>query len=289
MRFIFPFSDIKKDTNIILYGASEEGYDFYRQLVSTGYCKVVLWVDRQFEWWRIMQLPVNAPSQISEVSYDLIVLTAEKQSVACSMKNDLIDMGVDVERIFWKADCQIKGNVAAGYDSERVRKEADEAELTSPVDILSRNMLDIVVRVLYAKDIIAGIDDDRHRFMYRKLMMGQNNGKEPTEDMIHSYFTKYSIKHGWEAFDQEFRNLVLSMKRDGFRRDGFIPLDSKGSLINGRHRLAAALALNINVWVRFYPFNGFNFCFDNNWLRDLGFSEEEISEAVNEFQDLTRR
>ena len=288
MRFVFPFADIKKASRIVLYGASEEGYDFYRQIVSTGYCHVVLWVDRQYEWWRTMNLPVEAPECIKGAAFDLVVLTAEKRSVADSMIKDLKEFGIDQDKIFWKEDCTIKGNIAAGYDSDRIMKEAAEAVLVDPRDYLNERSLDIIVRVLYARDIAHGIENERHEAMYKRLMMEQNNGKEPTEDMIHSYFTEYSIKRGWKAFDQSFHELVDSMQRDGFERESFIPVDSKGNLINGRHRLAVALALSVDVFVRKYPFDGFNFCFDREWLKGLGFSEEKIAEVVEEYQGLLR-
>lgn len=288
MRFIFPFADIKKDCRVVLYGASEEGYDFYRQIITTGYCHIVLWIDRQYEWWRTMNLPVEVPASIKEANFDLVVLTAEKQSVADSMIKDLKKIGIDPDKIFWKEDCTIKGNIAAGYDSDRIIKEAAEAVPVNPCDYLNERSLDIVLRVLYARDIVRGVGSDKHRAMYKRLMMEQNSGKEPTEDMIHSYFTEYSIKRGWKAFDQGFHELVDSMQKSGFKRNSFIPIDSKGNLINGRHRLAVALALGVDVFVRKYPFDGFDFCFDREWLKDLGFSEEEIAEVVEEYQRLLR-
>ncbi len=288
MRFIFPFKDIKKDSKIVLYGASVEGYDFYRQIVSTGYCCIVLWVDRQYEWWRTMNLPVEPPARIKEVVFDYIVLTAEKQSVADSMRKDLVNMGIDAGKIFWKEDCIIKGNIAACYDRERILKEADDAFEDKAANYLNENNLEVVVRALYAEDIVANKDDARHKEMYHKLMKGLIDCSEPTDDMIHSYFTEYSAKKGWEEFDISFRNLTLSMAKDGFRKNDFIPIDNKGNLINGRHRLAAALATGVKVWVRKYPFDGFDFCTNQDRLKDLGFSEEEISEVVEAYHELLR-
>ncbi len=286
MRFIFPFSEINKDSRIVLYGASEEGYDFYQQLISTDYCKIVLWVDKQFEWYRTLNLPVEEPIKIKDISYDLIILTAEKKEIADSMVSDLISMGIDKEKIFWKEDCIIKGKIAAKFDPERIKKEAEDAKLRNPLELLDEDSLDIVIRVLYAKDLLEKKDCKKHRELYKKLMMGQNDGKEPTEDMIHAYFTEYSVKSGWEAFDKSFCNLVNSINENGFIREKYIPLDKKGKLINGRHRLGVAIALNVPIWTREYIFNGFGFKFNKDWLFNQGFDLEEINEIEKEYNIL---
>ncbi len=285
MRFIFPFSDIQKNTKIVLYGASDMGYDFYRQIVSTGYCEVVLWVDRQYEWWKKLNLPVENPESIKNASYDIVVLTAEKKSVADSMKKDISALGVDEDKIFWKEDCAIKGNVVARFDRERIKAESETAVLADPMKFVDEEALDIIVRILYVNDIIAGIRNERHEQMYRRLMMVQNGGSEPTENMISGYFTEYSLKSGWEAFDQSFKALITSMREQGFRRNDFIPLDNKGRMINGRHRLAVAIALGIDVWTRSYDYDGIRLCFDRQWLFDNGFSDAEIAEIMEAYHE----
>ncbi len=286
MRYIFPFKDIPADSRIVIYGATQTGYDFYRQVKSTDYCEVAAWIDRNYLWWREMNLPVNAPDSIVGEEYDTIVLTAETQRVAKSMKNDLIKLGVDENKIYWKDDYAIRENIAKGYDSERIIREAAEAVTESPLKYLNDETMDIVVRVMYADDLLNGRDSSKHRDMYRKLMMNQNNGKEPTEDMVHAYFTEYDIKRGWKAFDQSFRDLVFSIKDNGFDREHFIPIDSDGGLINGRHRLASAIANGTSVWTRKYLFGGFHFRFGAKWLSSLGFSEDEIKEITKEYRHL---
>lgn len=285
MRFIFPFSDIQKNTKIVLYGASDMGYDFYRQIVSTGYCEVVLWVDRQYEWWKKLNLPVENPESIKNASYDIVVLTAEKKSVADSMKKDISALGVDEDKIFWKEDCAINGNVVARFDRERIKAESETAVLADPMKFVDEEALDIIVRILYVNDIIAGIRNERHEQMYRRLMMVQNGGSEPTENMISGYFTEYSLKSGWEAFDQSFKALITSMREQGFRRNDFIPLDNKGRMINGRHRLSVAIALGIDVWTRSYDYDGIRLCFDRQWLCDNGFSDDEIAEIMEAYHE----
>jgi Glycosyltransferases involved in cell wall biogenesis len=74
LDFLFPFSRVKKGAKIILYGAGTYGQRLYYYLCKTGVCKVVGWVDRNYTQFRKMGLSVNAPSSISELRYDAIVI-----------------------------------------------------------------------------------------------------------------------------------------------------------------------------------------------------------------------
>lgn len=286
MRYIFPFKEIPEDSRIVIYGATQTGYDFYRQVKTTGYCDVTAWLDRQYLWWREMNLPVDPPDSIKGVEFDLVILTAEKEHTADLMRKDLIGFGVPDKKIFWKDDYSVKENIAKEYDSERFRREAEEAVLESPIKYLNGDNLDITVRVMYAKDILSEADCSKHRDMYKKIMVNQMGEKEPTDDMIPAYFTEYTMKKGFKAFDESFRELLISVKNNGFDRQYFIPIDSDGGLINGRHRLAAAIAVGKPVWTREYLFSGFHHHFNEQWLEKMGFSPDEILEVMGEYRRL---
>lgn len=286
MNHIFPFTEIEKGSRIILYGASECGYDYYRQIISTGYCEIVLWVDRQYEWWRYLNLPVDDPKSIISVAFDMVVITAENKLVYESMRRDLHNYGVEDSRIFWKENSLIAGNIVTRYSAERVHMEAQEAEMMDGKALLREERLDVVIRSLYAKSIIKNDNNSKYETMYYKLMMTQNNGMEPTEGMISGFFSEYSFKGGWKAFKKSFQELIISMQENGFERDYFIPLDIQGRMINGAHRLAVALALEVPVWVRIYPYEGIRLIFDDIWLYEHGFSEEDIQYIKNVYEEL---
>ena len=58
MVYLFPFEKVKRESRIILYGAGESGYEFYQQLMTSGYCEIMAWVDRQYQWYQFLGLPV---------------------------------------------------------------------------------------------------------------------------------------------------------------------------------------------------------------------------------------
>ena len=286
MKHIFPFSEIKKGEKVVLYGASERGYDFYRQLVSTGYDDIVLWVDRQYEWYRYMNLPVDAPEKIKGAEFDRIIITAEEEHVYESMMCDLAKLGVDAGKIFWKKDCLITGNIAYGYDNERIEKEAHSAYEMNPIQLLSAERLDVIVRILYAKDVISESTNKYHMQLYRKMMTAQNNCTEPTDNMISSFFSEYSIKRGWKAFDESFKGLINSIRTGGFCRWYFVPLDRSKNMINGAHRVAAAIALDTTIWAYEYPVDIKPLIFNEKWFLDNGFTRSETEYIAEKYRKL---
>ena len=276
MRFLFPFSDIPKGCNIVLYGAGEVGYDFYRQVKTSGFVQLILWVDRQFEWFRKLNLPVDDPERISDVDYDYVIITAENRSVYESIRKDLLHMNVHEEKIQWYEDYSVHENVVYGYEDRDISAEAKDAILTDAADFLNENRLDIIIRYMYALEILEGVESGYGKCLYDKFIEVGSHAKEPTENYISAYFSEYSCKRGINAFRKEFVSLIHSMRDDGFKKEQFVPVDSKGRLINGAHRVAAALACGSKVWYVVYSFGGLTYICNDVTLESLGFMPSEI-------------
>lgn len=286
MRFLFPFSIIKKGSRIVLYGAGEVGYDFYRQIKTSGFVELVLWVDRQYEWFRVLNLPVSSPTEIKNTSYDYIVITAERESVYDSICKDLYLNGIKKEQIIWKNDYSIQESIVMSYKDRDLLEEEKKAEKCSALNFINKDRLDIVVRYLYAKDIHNHFSDNTHRDMYLKFIKEQWNEKEPTENYISAYFSEYTVKYGSAAFDNAFISLIKNMEKNGFDKRHFLPVDRYGRLINGAHRVAAALACKLDVWRLSYPFDGLYYVCDRESLEKMGFSNDEIQIVIDEYDKI---
>ena len=74
LQYLFPFSSISKGSNIVLYGAGTYGQRLYRYLEQTGFCKVVLWVDRNFVELQKMGLDVKSPKDLNNLECNTIVI-----------------------------------------------------------------------------------------------------------------------------------------------------------------------------------------------------------------------
>ena len=74
MDYLFPFPNVRRGSDIVLYGAGTYGQRLYRYLERTGFCRVVVWVDRNYRELGRMGLPVEDPGVISERQYDAVVI-----------------------------------------------------------------------------------------------------------------------------------------------------------------------------------------------------------------------
>lgn len=276
MRFLFPFSIVPKGCHIVIYGAGEVGYDFYRQVKTSGYAEVVLWVDRQYAWFRRLNLPVDEPERLADADYDYVIITAENRPVYDSIREDLISMGVSDKKIVWNDDYKVHKNIAYGYMDRDIEAEMRNAVEAEPAEFISGDRLDILIRYLYALEILDKKKDGYAKELYKRLILRGCDAKEPTENYISAYFSEYAYKSGVEAFLESFQKLVLSMNTGGFRKDQFLPVTNTGKLINGAHRLAAALACKRKIWYVSYPFDGLRYVCDAQKLKDMDFTDQDI-------------
>ena len=92
------FDKIDPGSKVILYGAGKVGQLFYRQIETTHYCEIVLWVSKDAEQH-------EAVSEIREMvgtQFDKIVVAVESGKIAEEIKKDLLSMGIDAGRIVWR-------------------------------------------------------------------------------------------------------------------------------------------------------------------------------------------
>ena len=122
--------------------------------------------------------------------------------------------------------------------------------------------------------------------MYLKFVTKQWNEQEPTENYISAYFSEYTVKRGKEAFEKSFIELVRDMEDHGYDREHFVPVDKNGRLINGAHRIAAALACGLDVWRLSYPFEGLFYVCNRESLEKMGFANSEIQILDYEYNKL---
>ena len=116
LDFLFPFPGVKKGSTIVLYGAGTYGQRLYTYLEKTGFCKVVAWVDRNFEELQKSGLAVVSPTVIPRLQYDAIVIANTYEKSRMGLYNELITKYpqekihlIDTELIFSKETMQAFG------------------------------------------------------------------------------------------------------------------------------------------------------------------------------------
>lgn len=86
--YIFPYSSVKRGSAIVLYCAGEVGNSYYNQLSRNHYCRIVLWVDRNYQ--KLEHLGVCAPSAIKDAICDYIVIAVRDEKEREIIKAKLI-------------------------------------------------------------------------------------------------------------------------------------------------------------------------------------------------------
>lgn len=96
---LFPFLQVVRGSRVVIYGAGVFGTSCYRFLRTSGYAEPVLWLDRRAQALQEEGLPVSGMEALSNTSYDLILVTIMRSSIAKAVYGDLQAAGVPSEKI----------------------------------------------------------------------------------------------------------------------------------------------------------------------------------------------
>lgn len=95
---IFPHTQIKKDENVILYGAGAIGTGFYLQNMKYKYCNLVAWVDKNPEG---KQIPIQGLDVLNTAACDKIVVAIDSESIYADVCQYLMGIGFAKEQIVY--------------------------------------------------------------------------------------------------------------------------------------------------------------------------------------------
>lgn len=98
-RFIIDTKNLY-GKKIILYGAGNMGKDAYRQLLEFGY-DVVLWVDKNWEFYNKEGKNIASIDDIGKVEYDVIFIAISDEEIVGEVKKELISKGIKGELLIW--------------------------------------------------------------------------------------------------------------------------------------------------------------------------------------------
>lgn len=95
--FIFPYSLLEKETDIILYGAGKVGQAYYYQISENHYCNIVAWADKNQKFGE----NIIGPDGIQALSYSKIVIAVKEEQLANEIMNELAAIGVKRGKMLW--------------------------------------------------------------------------------------------------------------------------------------------------------------------------------------------
>lgn len=103
-NYLFPFEKIKYGSKVLIYGAGDVGQEFLQQMLLTHYAEVVGFVDRAYEQYPAMVVPVYAPEQIGALEFDFVILAMKTENYVKEITEQLIKKEIATEKILYAGD-----------------------------------------------------------------------------------------------------------------------------------------------------------------------------------------
>lgn len=96
-NYVFPYINIERGSDIILYGAGGVGQSYYDQIMDNHYCNIVFWADKNVN----ISKNIIHPSHISRAGNMKILIAVKKRELADEIVAELLDLGINRERLVW--------------------------------------------------------------------------------------------------------------------------------------------------------------------------------------------
>ena len=114
--YLFPYEKVPKGARILIYGAGDVGQAYLRQMKMTGYAKVIGMVDRAWDRYPKMIVPLYPPEQVGRLSFDFLILAFKMKNFAEDVRATLVQMGVPSEKIIYEGARNAVGSVLASVE-----------------------------------------------------------------------------------------------------------------------------------------------------------------------------
>lgn len=282
-NYIFPFQKIEKGENIVLYGAGNVGRCFYKQLITSGYANIALWVDKKCANMRGEGIPVHDVNEIEKFkNVTHIVIAIDNRKLAEEVSGELQrEYGISKEKIVWEEHYRF-ANEGLFLDQNQQKQfgTTGELEKITPKDMLHYYRLDLAVRYLLAKDIVFGIENRANLSLYSRMILARTGAYE--DDPY--YFD--SRRNGTQEYIASVKKLCGEMQRSGFAKEGYVPVGDNGIFLNGAHRIASALALEEDIWISNFVGKNGNTDFTMEWFEKNGFNTDDKIRILRAYADL---
>ncbi len=99
--YLFPYEKVPKGSRIFIYGAGDVGQEYLLQMLLTKYCKVLGFVDRAYDKYPGMLIPIYPVERITETAFDYIVLAFKMGAHVRAVRKKIISMGISEEQIVY--------------------------------------------------------------------------------------------------------------------------------------------------------------------------------------------
>lgn len=106
IKYISPFLNKIEGRKTALYGAGDVGKNYYLQMKKSKGGAPSVWVDRNYELYN-NDFPVHPVEELKIADFDYIIIAVENEKIAESIRQNLIGMGFDENKILWEEPIKI--------------------------------------------------------------------------------------------------------------------------------------------------------------------------------------
>lgn len=101
-HYLFPFEKVPPGSKISIYGACDVGVEYLKQVLTSGYCQCLGFVDRAWDKLPRMIVNVYSPSSVNDLEYDYIVLALKTGIHVRSIQESLSQYGIDSSKVIYQ-------------------------------------------------------------------------------------------------------------------------------------------------------------------------------------------
>lgn len=101
---LYSFNGIEEllGKRIVIYGAGNVGQDYYTQISKCEKCNIVGWLDGNYNQCNFNYREVQGMDALDRLQYDVILIAVKRISMAMQIKSELINKGIEEDKIIWK-------------------------------------------------------------------------------------------------------------------------------------------------------------------------------------------
>lgn len=121
--YLFPYEKIPQGSRILIYGAGDVGQDYLQQMLITGYCEVIALVDKSYDKYPSMIVPVIAPDMVINQKFDFVVIALKTSVHLPDIKKNLHNQGVETEKIIFIGTRNEIGSIILANGNASVLRE----------------------------------------------------------------------------------------------------------------------------------------------------------------------
>lgn len=132
--YLFPFEKVPAGSRVLIYGAGDVGIEYLQQIIMTGYCECVGFVDKAWDKMVKMVVPVFSPTDISKLSFDYIILAFKTDMYIELIYDILKEQNVSADKVIKPVR---RSKAAVLFDKEETETFMDVDKLAFQKDVFS--------------------------------------------------------------------------------------------------------------------------------------------------------